>query len=53
MAKGKQDGERRRVFVAPPTNIKDMSDEELEQWAEEAILTPLLGPPEAEPEELE
>ena len=51
MVKDKDTVERKRVFVRPPSNIKDMSDEELEQWAEDAILTPLLG--RAEPKKSE
>ncbi len=39
-----KDVRRKRVFVRPPRNVKKMSDEELERWAEEAILAPLLGP---------
>lgn len=44
MAKSKP----KKVFVRPPKAVKDMSDEELEQSAEDAVLTPLLGPEKAE-----
>jgi len=39
----------KRVFIRPPTNVREMTDGELERWAEEAVLTPLLGPAKAEP----
>ena len=39
MAKDKDAVERKRLFVRPPSNVKQMSDEELERWAEEAVLT--------------
>ncbi len=44
-----KDDANKRVYIRPPSNIQDMSDEEMEQWAKDMILTPLLGPAEAEP----
>jgi hypothetical protein len=35
-----------RKYLRPPSNLKAATDEELARWAEEEILTPLLGPPE-------